>query len=114
MFGPELVKDVADSIVRVADEGKLAVNGEQAREMFSAVIDSQDQRDGERSEELKRFDTEWDYYYSNFFTLEDRPVLESLYSIESLGKLVANIRTDIASKPANRGLAQIDSLLIDT
>ena len=108
MFGPELVKDVADSIVRVADEGKLAVNGDQAREMFSTVIDSQDQRDGERSEELKRFDTEWDYYYSNFFTPEDRPVLESLYSIESLGKLVANIRTDIASRPANRGLAQID------
>lgn len=108
LFGPEIVKDVSDAIVQAADEGKLSVSGDQAREMFPGAAVSQDQRGSEVDEELKVFNTDWEYYYRNFFRPEDIPVLEALYSVESMGRLVEDIHRDVSERPESRGLTQVD------
>lgn len=114
LFGQELVKDVADAIIQTADEGKLAISGDRAREMFQTSIqdglrnDSRDDSQEGRGGELAIFNEDWRLYYRNFFGPEDIPLIESLYSVESLGKLVESIRSDVASRPASRGLAKVD------
>lgn len=105
LFGQELVKDVADAIIQTADEGKLAISGDRAREMFQgSPVAPQDQRNVEVDEELKVFHTDWEYYYRNFFGAEDMSVLEALYSVDSLGNLISNIRETVSERPESRNL----------
>lgn len=116
MFGPELVKDVSDAIVQAADEGKLAVTGDQAREMFKTEPVRDEQTDNQRfgpEEELGVYKMDWDQSYRHFFGPEDEPVLKALYSTESLGNLVTMIRDEVVERPSSSGLPKdtIDKLI---
>lgn len=112
--GHELVNKVSEAIVAAAGEGKLSVNEEQAREMFevNSAVDTP-RGDESRSADQKLFDEEWRYYYHNFFVAEDVPVLEALYSVDSLGKLVTSIREEVAGRPTSQRLdkTSIDKLV---
>lgn len=116
-FGPEMVNKVSEAIVAAAGDGKLSVNEEQAREMFSSsptIIDPQTRSEAETPEQAT-FKEDWHYYYRHFFIDEDRPVIESLYSVDKLGKLVADIKKEIVDKPESSSLdtKTIDRMVSD-
>jgi len=113
MFGEEIVNDVSDAIIQAADEGKLALDGDQAREAFSRPMqgasgDNQDDIQQEREGDLAIFNEDWKLYYRNFFGAEDIPVVAAMYSVESMSKLVEDIRSEVVDRPESSGLAQKD------
>lgn len=90
VFSPDLVRKVSEAMVQSADEGKLAVDGQQAREMF--MDDAANQQDimQDAREPISR--EMWQTYYQSFFgdDPEDRKVINALYSTEKLKELISD------------------------
>jgi len=88
---PELVQKVSDAVVGAAEDGKLAVSGEQAREMFNT-----DTVEQPRSQDGEGIDAQtWGTYFQSFFgdDPDDRKVIEALYSPQKLKSYVDERKT---------------------
>jgi len=89
VFSPDLVRKVSEAMVQSADDGKLAVDGERAREMFADDAENQPDMRGDSGEAVSR--EMWQTYYQSFFgdDPEDRKVINALYSADKLKDFVS-------------------------
>ncbi len=89
VFSPDLVRKVSEAMVQSADDGKLAVDGERAREMFADDTENQPDMRGDSGEAVSR--EMWQTYYQSFFgdDPEDRKVINALYSADKLKDFVS-------------------------
>lgn len=108
-LGPELVDKVAEALVATASEGKLSVNEEQARDMFKVESEADQNRDNPNDEmdasDRHAFDQDWSNSYRNFFGDEDLPVLEALYSVDSLSKLIESTKERLIRDNSGQSLS---------
>jgi len=117
LYSPDILRSLSSSIIETADEGKLSVNGDQAREMFKIRTEAgQDvhttHEDMEQSDKYS-YDQDWQQTYRNFFGEEYIPVLKALYSVQSLSELVETTRNQILKAHPGQSLdsAEIGKLV---